>query len=67
MLESLEHLARTLGTLGLTEIQSTYVDDLVKETLDETRHYFDEAALLENEFADVLNRLERLSVSDYRL
>ena len=67
MLESLEHLARTLGTLGLTEIQSTYVDDLVKETLDESRLYFDEAAMLENEFADVLNRLERLSVSDYRL
>ncbi len=67
MLESLEHLARTLGTLGLTEIQSTYVDDLVKETLDETRQYFDEAAMLENEFGDVLNRLERLSVSDYRV
>lgn len=67
MLESLEHLSRTLSTLGLTEIQSTYVDDLVKETLDETRQYFDEAALLENEFGDVINRLERLSISDYRL
>ena len=67
MLESLEHLARTLGTLGLTEIQSTYVDDLVRETLDETRQYFDQAAILENEFGDVLNRLERLSLSDYRL
>lgn len=67
MLESLEHLARTLSTLGLTDIQSTYVDDLVKETLDETRQYFDQAAMLENEFVDVLSRLERLSVSDYRL
>jgi CheY-like chemotaxis protein len=67
MLESLEHLARTLSTLGLTDIQSTYVDDLVKETLDETRQYFDQAAMLENEFVDVINRLERLSVSDYRL
>lgn len=67
MLESLEHLSRTLGTLGLSETQSTYVDDMVKETLDETRQYFDEATTLENEFSDVVNRLERLSMADYRL
>ena len=65
MLESLENLVRTLGTLGLTEIQASYVDDLVKGTLDETRNYFDEAAVLENEFSEALGRLERLAVSDY--
>jgi CheY-like chemotaxis protein len=67
MLESLEQLSHTLSTLGLTEIQSDYVDDLVKDTLDQTRQYFDEAAYLDNEFADALNRLERLAASDYRL
>jgi predicted nuclease with TOPRIM domain len=67
MLEALEHLSRTLRTLGLTEIQESYVDDLVKETLDETRQYFDEAQSLESEFSEVLNRLERLANADYRL
>ncbi|MDD2743541.1 MAG: response regulator [Rhodocyclaceae bacterium] len=67
MLEALEHLSRTLSTLGLTEIQESYVDDLVKETLDETWHYFDEAQSLESEFSEVLNRLERLAIADYRL
>jgi len=67
MLEALEHLSRTLRTLGLTEIQESYVDDLVKDTLDESRHYFDEARSLESEFSEVLNRLERLANSDYRL
>lgn len=66
VLEALEHLARAVGTLGLTEAQLNYVDDLVKCTIDDTRHYFDEAAGVETEFADVLARLERLSVSDYR-
>lgn len=64
MLESLEHLARTLRTLGLTDIQEGYVDDLVKESLDETRHYFDEAQSIENEFSEVLNQLERLAQAD---
>lgn len=65
MLEALEHLSRTLGTLGLTENQMNYVDDLVKCTLDDTRHYFDEAAGLDTEFADVVARLERLSSARY--
>jgi hypothetical protein len=67
MLETLEQLSHTMGTLGLTESQSSYVDDLVKESLEESRNYFDQAAILENEFAEVLNRLERLAASDYRL
>lgn len=64
MLEALEHLSRTLRTLGLTEIQESYVDNLVKETLDETHQYFDKAQSLESEFSDVLNRLERLAKAD---
>lgn len=67
MLEALEQLSRALGTLGLTESQQGYVDDLVKCTLDDTRHYFDEAAGLDTEFSEVVSRLERLAVSDYRL
>jgi CheY-like chemotaxis protein len=66
VLEALEHLARAVGTLGLTEAQLNYVDDLVKCTIDDTHHYFDEAAGVETEFAEVLARLERLSMSDYR-
>lgn len=65
MLESLEHLARTLRTLGLTETQEGYVDDLVKDALDETRHYFDEAQSIESEFGEALNQLERLARADY--
>lgn len=66
MLEALEHLARTIGTLGLTDNQKSYIDDLVKCTLDDTRHYFEEAAGVDTEFADVVARLERLAASDYR-
>ena len=65
MLEGLEHLARTMGTLGLTENQMNYIDDLVKCTIDDTRHYFDEAAGIDTEFSDVVARLERLSKSHY--
>lgn len=67
LVESLDHLARTTSTLGLTEIQATYVDDLIKETLDATQLYFDDIAHGESEFAEVLTRLQRLADSDYRL
>lgn len=67
VLEALEHLSRMLQTLGLTENQSAYVDDLIKETLDETKQYFDEAESLECEFSEVQSRLERMASADYRL
>ena len=67
VLETLEHLSRMLQTLGLTENQSAYVDDLIKETLDETKQYFDEAESLECEFSEVQSRLERMASADYRL
>lgn len=67
VLEALEHLSRMLRTLGLTENQSAYVDDLIKETLDETNQYFDEAQSLECEFREVQNRLERMASADFRL
>lgn len=66
VVEALENLTRTIGTLGLTENQMSYVDDLLKCTLDDVHHYFDEAAGLDTEFADVVSRLERLAASDYR-
>ena len=61
MIEALEHLSRTLKTLGLTENQINYVDDLVKCTQDDTNHYFNEAADLDTEFAEVIRQLERLA------
>lgn len=67
LLESLEHLGRTVETLGLTEIQTTYLDDLIRDALDQTRQYFDDAAHNESEFAEVLARLQRLANADYRL
>lgn len=67
MLEALEQLSRAMTSLGLTESQRNYIDDLVKCTLDDTRHYFDEAANLDTEFAELDVRLARLAVSDYRL
>lgn len=63
LMEALELLSRTLGTLGLTESQQSYVDDLIKCTLDDTQHYFDETAGLETEFSDVLRHLESLATA----
>ena len=65
MLEALEHISHTLGTLGLTDNQRNYVDDLIKCTLDDTRHFFDVAAGVDNDFAEVINRLEKLAAIDY--
>ena len=54
-----KNLTHTLGTLGLNDSQREYVDDLVRCAMDDTRHYFDEAASLDTEFADVVTRLEQ--------
>lgn len=67
ILDQLEGLVRTLGSLGLTENQESFVGDLVRNTLDSALGYFDEAAHFEDAFGDVLHRLERLAASDYRL
>lgn len=67
MLDNLEGLARTLGTLGLTENQEGFVGDLIRSTVDTALAFFDQAAHHEDEFAEVLVRLERLAASDYRL
>lgn len=67
LLASIEQLGRTIHTLGLTESQATYIDDLIQHAADETRNYFDEVAESESEFAEVLSRLQRLAKADYRL
>jgi len=64
--ESLEHLTRALGTLGLSEIQTSYLEDLIRETQDESNHYFDQIAQGESEFAEVLGRLQSLADTDYQ-
>ncbi len=61
ILEALEHLARTLRTFGLTDTQKVYVDDLVKETLDETQNYFNDAQGIESDFSELLSQLDQLS------
>lgn len=61
LVEALEDLARTLNSLGLTESQRNYVEDLLKCLLDDTQHHFDEAANLDTEFADIVQQLERLA------
>ncbi len=67
MMDQLESLGRTLGSLGLSELQENFVGDQVRETLDSALQFFDEAARGEDEFTSVLARLERLAASDYRL
>lgn len=67
LLESIEQLGRTLSTLGLTETQTGYLDDLVRHAEEEATGYFDAVAQSDSEFTEVLNRLQRLAASDYRL
>lgn len=67
LLESIEELGRTISTLGLTESQAGYLDDLVRHTEEEARGHFDTVAQSDSEFTEVFNRLQRLAVSDYRL
>lgn len=67
LLESIERLARTIETLSLTEVQSGYMEDLIRHAMDETQRYFDEVAENESVFADVIARLQRLAQADYRL
>ncbi len=67
LLASIEQLGRTTQTLGLTEVQVGYLDDLIRNTIDETQHYFDEVAESESDFAEVITRLQRLAKADYRL
>jgi CheY-like chemotaxis protein len=67
LLESIEQLDRTIQSLGLTEVQTDYMGDLIRHTIDEAQHYFDEVAENENDFTDVVTRLQRLAQADYRL
>lgn len=67
LLESIEQLARTTQALNLTEVQSSYMEDLIRHAMDETQRYFDEVAENESVFTDVIARLQRLAQADYRL
>src|SRR5574343_1820926 len=67
LLESIEQLGRTLSTLGLTETQASYLDDLIGHAEEEAHGYFDAIAQSDSEFTEVLNRLQRLAAADYRL
>lgn len=67
LLESIEQLGRTVSTLGLTETQTGYLEDLIRHAEDEAEGYFDTVAQSDSEFTEVLNRLQRLAAADYRL
>lgn len=67
VLESIEQLGRTLSTLGLTETQTSFLDDLIRHAEEEAENYFDAVAQSDSEFTEALNRLQRLAVADYRL
>lgn len=67
VLGSIEQLGRTITTLGLTETQTGYLDDVIHHAAEEAESYFDAVSQSDGEFTEVLNRLQRLAVSDYRL
>lgn len=67
LLESIEQLSRTLTTLGLTDTQAGYLDDLTRHAEEDAQGYFDAVAQSDSEFTEVLNRLQRLAAADYRL
>lgn len=67
IVEQLEYLGCTLRSLGLSASQESFVSNLVRDSMDVALNFFDEAAHSEDEFAEVLTRLERLAASDYRL
>lgn len=67
LLESVEQLGRTAHTLGLTDVQLNYLNDQIHHIQEESRHYFDDVAQSESDFADVIGRLQRLAQADYRL
>lgn len=67
LIASIEQLGRTLLTLGLTDTQTNYLDDMIRHAEEDAQGYFDAVAQSDSEFTEVLNRLQRLSVADYRL
>lgn len=58
--EPLENLERALDSMSLTEIQRSYLDDLLKGALDDTRRYFDRVTDLDLEFRELVGRLQKL-------
>lgn len=55
--EQLEYLNRTLQGLGFSDLQKSYVGDLLQETIETTVHFFDESIVHEEQYADILERL----------
>lgn len=51
---AIERLGRVVPTLGLTEVQTSYMADLIRQASEETQTYFDEIVQSESDFADVV-------------
>ncbi len=60
-LEVLDGFQVSVSSFGLTRIQSEYVSSMVQEGIDELTHAFEEAALIQRDFSEILNRLQALA------
>ena len=59
--EVLDGFQVSVSSFGLTRIQSEYVNSMVHEGIDELTHAFEEAALIQRDFSEILNRLQALA------
>lgn len=59
--ELLDALERSLSNMGLTELQESYVRDMVRTGTDELISCFDEAQMIEQDFEGIFLRLRTLS------
>lgn len=59
-LDLLGNLERSLGTLGLTDIQESYVRDSVREGADDLLRHFDEARFIEGDFDEAIRYLQQI-------
>lgn len=61
VVELLDAFQRSLSNMGLTELQESYVREMVRMGTDDLLNCFEEAHLIEQDFASIFLRLRRLS------
>ena len=61
VIEVLDGIEVSVGSFGLTKIQNEYVNSMVLEGADELTNAFEEAALIQLDFTEILNRLQALA------
>lgn len=60
-IEVLDGIEVSVGSFGLTKIQDEYVNSMVREGVDELTNAFEESALIQLDFTEILNRLQSLA------